>query len=336
MQIATLVPQRRGAICVFRSSGQEPGLFVRFMCYGSADALRIDAPPLPVVGTWGIVAFPTNDIRNGVWLGSYYPAFQDAINASDSPADAFQDYSSHYSGAWSLTDARGQRALQHPDGSYQTVGSGAAALPVAYRHIVDSTGAQQRVPFPQSQRVPSPPSAYAIRTQHVTGTNILMPDVSGSVMASGATGAQMEFNFGGTTHIISPTGATTITGASNAPMAFNFGGTNQTIAGNGQTTFTGAEGAGIVINYGGTIVNVASNGAVVITLADGQAMTVNQSTGGEASGFVVLDNKMVDQFNNHTHPVTAAPGTTGVPTTPIAANDINNTNIGLNGDVATS
>ena len=59
-----------GALTVIFRSGQLPGLPVKYGYQGPADALRISQPPLPGRGTWGLVAFPNGDIRNGIWICS--------------------------------------------------------------------------------------------------------------------------------------------------------------------------------------------------------------------------------------------------------------------------
>lgn len=161
-----------GMTVSFGSSGQIPGYHVRVLHYGAADAVRVSQRPLPGVGTWGLVAFVNNDIRNGVWLGAYYPSQVDAVVGTQAP---FTDYEAHWSGFWRLLDMAGQFNVVFPDGTSLTV-SESGEVPVPTRNVVGPDQKQVPQPFTQEQRVPSPPSPFQIVLRTAGGVTLTIQD----------------------------------------------------------------------------------------------------------------------------------------------------------------
>jgi hypothetical protein len=195
-------PEHGGLIVGFHT-GQLPAMPVGMMYSGYADPLRIHQTPLPQKGTHGLVVFPGGDLRNGRWVGSYYPDQRDAITSD--PSDPTVDYYAHWSGFWSYLDASGTLAMQWPDSSYLVVGSG-SALPAVYRHIVDQNGDQQRVEYTMANRVQNPPGApFSVNFAQASGTTFSL-DTSGSVTIVGGPQATLKITFRGATLNIDASG----------------------------------------------------------------------------------------------------------------------------------
>lgn len=186
-------PQDQDSVVVmFPNSGQIAGYPVKVLHRGAADFMRIDQDPLPTRGTWGLVAFPEGDVRNGIWLGSYYPAKANAVTSP--PGDPTVRYHAHYSGDWDYLDGAGVEAHQWADGSYFVAGSG--ALPTAYRQTVDENQTVSRLAYARSARIPSPPSAFPFTYVHESGTSISV-DVSGNVTVALAASKVLNITQGG-------------------------------------------------------------------------------------------------------------------------------------------
>jgi phage baseplate assembly protein gpV len=196
--------------------------------YDYADAVRVRQKPLPTIGSWGIVLFPYGDVRNGVWLGSYYPSQMDALTGSQASGqgalDPFLDYETSFSGFWWLRDGQGNYAAQWPDGSWLTIGEGTSGttLPTVYRHTVVNNQ-QQVVPFTQAERVSNPPNAYNFTWEHKSGTTVAV-DTSGNVTVSGAPGASLTFDFGTATLTVNASGNITLAVPSAEHVDFTQGG----------------------------------------------------------------------------------------------------------------
>lgn len=203
-----------GLQVAFKSTGQGPTVPVTVL-HDQADALRVRQRPLPVPGSWGLVAFPYGDVRNGVWLGAVYPSLIDALTTTDASGaaangtDPYIDYMSHFSGYWFMRDGMGNAAEQYPDGSYMLAASG-TTLPTVYRHIVEDNK-QKQVALAQSDRIPSPPNPFNYLFHHQTGTEVSV-DVSGNVVVSGSSvsGATLTLLFGGTSLSIDASGQVTL------------------------------------------------------------------------------------------------------------------------------
>lgn len=198
-----------GVQVVFQTTGQNPSFPVQIL-RDSAGALQTRQKPLPQLGSWGIVLFPRGDLRNGIWLGSYYASKLDALTLTGpsgaAPTDPFIDYEAHYSGAWRLLDGLGNVAQQFADGSWMTFASG-VGLPTTYRHTVSAGQEQQAIPFPFSERAPNAPGAFNFEFQHKSGTQVSV-DSSGNVAVSGAAGATLTLRFRNISFTLGPSGAT--------------------------------------------------------------------------------------------------------------------------------
>ena len=169
-QVIQQVPKEH-AVLVRLQTGEQPVFPIEVGYHGYADPFRINQHPLPQVGTWGLVAFVNGDIRNGVWICSYYAQQADAI-ASDT--DPTLEYESHWSGFWRSLNQAGTFAAQWPDGTSLVIGSG-IALPAPTRHIVNQNSqVQQTIPFTMADRVPSPPSAFQLQLTMKSGTTLTL------------------------------------------------------------------------------------------------------------------------------------------------------------------
>jgi hypothetical protein len=184
-QVYAHAPDNGGVRVILRSSGQDPGYVIRMGYTGPADTLRIRQRPLPTRGSWGLIAFPYGDIRNGVWICTILPSLADALTSTASGAsalDPFIDYESHYSGFWKMLDGLGQLAMEFPDGSSFVLGSG-STLPTTYRHTVTSGNAREKIPFVSADRVPNPPPPFVLNLAMKSGATIAV-DASGNVSVS--------------------------------------------------------------------------------------------------------------------------------------------------------
>lgn len=181
------------AMVVAFPSLQMPGTSVRRLYDGSADSLRISKKPLPTRGTHGLVIFPMGDLRNPVWLGAIQQNLSDAIPSDAN--DPFMHYDSHFSGHWSLLDQFGNHATQFADGTSLTVNASGGALPTTYRNIVDQNQERQRVAFPFSQRVPSPPQPFTLSISQATSGSLggatVTIDASGNVNITPSAGGNV-------------------------------------------------------------------------------------------------------------------------------------------------
>lgn len=180
-------------LVMFPNSGQIVGYPVKILHHGPADMFRVKQAPLPMRGTWGLVAFPDGDIRNGIWLGAYYPSKQNAVTSP--PNDPTVEYDAHYSGDWRYLDGTGAAARQWADGSYFVAGN-AGVLPTIYRQLVNTAQQVVRTVFSQSTRVPSPPAAFPFKFVHASGTSISV-DVSGNAHIDLAAGKTLQITQGG-------------------------------------------------------------------------------------------------------------------------------------------
>jgi hypothetical protein len=282
-------PNGGGIVVNLRTSGQLLGFPIRMSYRNSADGLRIKQDPLPGLGSWALVAFPYGDHRNGIFLGSYLPSQVDAITTKGDKFDPFLDYESTFSGHWSLLDGQGNQAIEYADGSYFTAASG-LGLPTIYRHIVDQNQTQQRVAFTRADRIPNPPSPFYFQYQHASGTSFT----------------------------VNPSGSVTVSGVAGASGLFEFGGTTVSIDASGNTTTNGASGAAFAANFNGASIKISSSG--VITLNTDSIVQI-ELNGAPAADALALVSKLVSKFNAHTHPDPQG-GTTGTPTSPWSASDI--------------
>jgi hypothetical protein len=191
-------PPRRVQV-VFGSTGQQPSFTVQMgLDYGNA--LSVRQKPLPGIGSWGLVAFPRGDYRNGIWLCTYMPNLMDAMTYAGQATDPFIDMEAHFSGYWRQLDGKGQEAKQWPDGSFFNAASGGGSiltLPTVYRHIVDNNQ-QKRVPYTRQDRIPNPPSPFGFAFVHQTGT-LATIGPSGNALVSGAAGKTITLVANGAT-----------------------------------------------------------------------------------------------------------------------------------------
>lgn len=198
LQIVTCIGQdpnsQDGILIQLSNSGQILGIPAKVLHDGAADALRVNAMPLPVRGTKGLVAFVNNDVRNAIWLGSVYTNFVSAVTA---PADdPNQEYHAHNSGDWRLLDGAGNYAHQFADGSYLSV-SAAGSLPTTFRRTVNAAQALIRQVFPFSERAPNPPAMpFVFNFVSASGTSVNI-DAAGNLNVDLAASKTLNISQGG-------------------------------------------------------------------------------------------------------------------------------------------
>ncbi len=179
-------------VMVLYPSGQMPGIPVTVVSDGPADALRVKQHALPTPGTWGIVAFPAGDIRNGVWLGSLYAQ---NVQAYTNTTDPHFEYDSHYSGYYKWLDQTGNQNIYYPDGTAVVVGTATSPDPT-FRQIVNADQSSGSVEFTPSERVPSTPSPFNYTVLHPSGAQVQI-EANGAVNITVATGQTLNINLNG-------------------------------------------------------------------------------------------------------------------------------------------
>ena len=244
--------------------GQSPALSVAVLTHGPRDGVRGDFPELPMPGTWGLVAFPSSDGRNGHWIGSAEPALNDANPGA--PATVSPRYRAHYAGGWHWTGPDGTTVERLADGSYLLSG---ASLPVPTRHTVDGGQNRQRTPFTDAERNPSPPGPYPLQAVHATGSAIGF-DASGNVTASAASGKTVTASANGASIVIGAAGQVTVTTASGQALTLSCNGASIVMDASGDITLTAA--GGVVAKLAGAILSVGAS-ATPVRLANGSAST---------------------------------------------------------------
>jgi hypothetical protein len=245
-----------------RLGGQSPAVRVRVLTHGPRDAVRGHFPELPLPGTWGLVAFASEDGRNGHWIGATEPALNDASpNAAGKVSPRYQ---AHYAGGWSFTGPDGVVAEVLADGSYFLSGT---ALPAPTRHTVDEQHKRQATPFTASERNPSPPGPYPARFNHKSGASVAVT-AAGAVSAAAAPGQTATLSANGASVTIGAAGQVTVNAASGEPITMACNGGSVTIDASGNITLTAASGP--VATLSGGIMKVGA-GATPVRLASGGA-----------------------------------------------------------------
>jgi hypothetical protein len=244
--------------------GQSPAVKVRVLTHGPRDAVRGTFPELPMPGTWGLVAFPSEDGRNGHWLGATEPALNDA--SPNTAGKVSPRYAAHYAGGWSYTGPDGTTAESLADGSYFLSGT---ALPVPTRHTLDGQQKRQATAFTAAERNPSPPGPYPATFVHKSGASMAV-SAAGAVSASAAAGQTATVSANGASVVIGAAGQVTVSTASGEPLTLSCNGGSIVIDASGNVTVTSASGPTVTLS--GTIMRVGA-GATPVRLANGAAST---------------------------------------------------------------
>ena len=186
--------------------GQGPAIPVSPLLQGHCDAVRGDFPPLPAVGTHGLVLFSRGDLRNGRWVGGNFPALTDS--SAHSASEPNMRYRAEFGGGWSLVDEGGQQFQQWPDGTSLTIGSGTAA---PTRHTLGPNQVREATPFPLNQRVAAAVAPMPITLMHATGVQIVL-GASGAVSVVGVAGQPVDLSCGGSSVVLDGSGNATVSG----------------------------------------------------------------------------------------------------------------------------
>lgn len=287
------------AVLVSLPSMQQISVPAKILYIGTSDATRIEQMPLPVIGTWGLVAFPYGLIESAIWLGSFYQTGVTAVNTSKNPTDGDgqQRYMSHASGSWSLLDYIGQYAMTFGDNT-QFLVNASNQTPTTYRRVVDSEGVLTSVPYYQSDRNPSPPPPFWISLNHPGSGASWTISPSGEVTIlgggpHGSTQALLDLAPDGTATlqggegvlaslVIQPNGITTIQTGGNpgaVGSGVQVGPTAVFDPQAGLITITGANSKSkITMDINGAVVVTAANGSSSITMDQSGNISV-QATG---------------------------------------------------------
>jgi hypothetical protein len=226
--------------------GAGPTLSVRVGTHGPRDGVTGHFPALPTAGTHGVVCFPRQDSRNGVWLCSTSTQLTDADNHQ--PGNGASDYAAHYGGGWSYRDHNGSLVEAFPDG---TVIQAGPTLPAPTRHTIDGNQARQRTPFPLAQRITQPVSPFPLSIQHPTGASAVLT-ASGGWQITAASGQTVVLSVAG--------------GA-----VFTVAGNNLTVASDATVTVTSST----AINLVAPAISATNGGAAIaVQLANSTTSTV--------------------------------------------------------------
>jgi len=188
--------------------GAGPTLAVRVGSHGPRDGVTGHFPALPTAGTHGIVCFPRQDSRNGVWLCSVSTQLTDADNHQ--PGNGASDYAAHYGGGWSWRGQDGTVAEVLPDGTAIQLGP---VLPAPTRHTVDGQQMRQRTAWPTAQRVAQAVSPFPLSISHPTGASGVLT-ASGGWSVTAASGQPVMLSANGSSVVIDGAGNITMTVAS--------------------------------------------------------------------------------------------------------------------------
>ena len=180
--------------------GQMPTLSCQVLTHGPRDGVVGRFPALPTQGTHGLVAFPSQDSRNGIWLGSISTQLTDA--SAHAPGNGAADYAAHYGGGWSWRGQDGTVAEVLPDGTTLQLGP---VLPTPTRHTVDGSQARQRTPYTAAQRRPQTPAPFPLSVTHPTGATATL-SVSGAWSLVAASGQTVTLSANGSTVVIDASG----------------------------------------------------------------------------------------------------------------------------------
>jgi hypothetical protein len=310
------------AVYVSLPSMQSISTPVKILFHGTSDASRIEQQPLPIVGTWGLVAFPYGLVEGAIWLGSFYQTGVTAVNASNHATneDGQMKYMSHASGSWYLLDYLGQYAMTFGDNTQILINSD-NNTPTTHRQVIDPEKGYSAIEYFQSDRNPNPSPPFWISLNHPGSGASATISPSGDVLilGGGPLGTtQAAFNLindgtaimrGGNgvqaSWTIQPNGITTLQTGTNpgaVGSGIQTGPTAQFDPQQGLITITGANGkASAVINKDGDVLITAADGnsnihmdkdgAVIATAANGHSQ-INMDKNGNIT--IKTDNGQIN------------------------------------------
>ncbi len=302
-------------------SGQTPPFTFQVMRPGCSDSFRINQTSLPVVGTWGLVAFVNGDERTGFWMGSVDANY---ITAVQNIQDPYLEFESHYSGYVSYLDQNSISFEQFADGTY-ILCSNSTTPPALTRTIVNQDQSLSTVSLNLSDRITNIPSPRYFILNHASGTDTEIAP-SGAVSVQIASGGTLTAICGGSTAEIDSSGNTTFTGASGASFEALFNGATLKIDGSGIVTISTPQ----PVNVGGSVINLqspvvlgnssggsASSPGPIAMSAPGMSITASGGT-----GLALVNANLVSLFNNHVHGNGNGGANTTAPTTAMGSSDL--------------
>ncbi len=302
-------------------SGQSPPFTFQVIRNGCSDPYRINQPPLPVVGTWGIVASVNADERMGYWLGAVDANYITSVQNNNDP---YLKFESHYSGYVDYLDSQSIAFKQYADGTYLLC-STSTTPPLLTRTIVNQDQTLSTVSLDLADRINSIPSPRYFIFNHASGTDFTV-DPSGSVSLQIASNGTLDALCGGSSVNIDSTGNTTITGASGASFSANFNGATISIDSSGVISITTPQ----PVNVSGSVINLespvvlgtasgglASSPGPIAMSAPGMSITASGGT-----GLALVNSNLLTLFNNHVHGNGNGGADTTAPTTSMTSSDL--------------
>lgn len=302
-------------------SGQMPPFTFQVMRPGCSDSFRINQNSLPVVGTWGIVAFVNGDERTGFWVGSVDANY---ITAVQNNQDPYLKFESHYSGYVSYLDQNSVSFEQFADGTY-ILCSNSTTPPALTRTIVNQDQSLSTVSLNLTDRITSVPSPRYFILNHASGTNVEIAP-SGAATVQIASGGTLTASCGGSVAEMDSSGNTTITGASGASFEAVFNGATIKIDGTGIITLSTPQ----PVNVTGSVINLtapvvlgtasggsASSPGPIAMSAPGMSITASGGT-----GLALVNANLEALFNNHVHTGNGAGNLTSPPTTSLGSTEL--------------
>lgn len=282
-------PGNGGLIVMLPTFGQVAGtgVSVKILYHGAADGIRVKQASLPERGTWGLVIFPSGNIKDGFWVGSYFPNLGDALSVGPKMGDVTTDpnagvieYHSHWSGFWSYLDGSGTMAAQWPESSSFVAGN-SGLVPTVFRHTVDEGQNRTQQEVTMADRVPTPPANFTFKFHHNSGTTITI-DPSGNVDVTTAPNA--NFTLETPSGLIAETAQKTITLTATGDIKFH---TNANmiveVGGNLSATVSGSATVAIAGNAATSI-----GGSATVNVTGGLTATVGGTAQVNATGAINL------------------------------------------------
>lgn len=293
------------SVFVSLPSMQQIGTAVKLLINGPNDSSRVEQNPLPIMGTWGLVAILGGDPKSAIWCGAIAQSAVNAFTFSNPPTDedGQTKYMSHASGAFSILDYYGNYFYGSPDGTTLALNATGEG-PTIYRNSVDESGNQIAVEVPNTiskYRNTNPPGPFNLVLNHPSGSSISITP-SGMVSIISGNPAQASIT-------MTPSGIVTIGTGSNQAS-----GEGPTIILNpvAKTVYiAGQKGLGAIqMDQNGNVTIVSA--ATIKIDAQGGDIQLDTSTHMDSV------NTIISTFNSHVHSgVTSGSSDSGPPTTPL-------------------
>ncbi len=189
--VQSVDPQNQQVNVILRS-GQIPPP-VQVGTQGPNDALRVRQAPMPTRGTRVLIAYPSDDLRNGVIICSLPASMQNAFTSAQN--DPHVEYEAHWSGYVSYRDQTGSSFQRYPDGSTIVMGA-VSGVPTLYRNIITSGQQQVRQPVTPAQQVSGSVAPFVVAMNLANGVKVGI-DGTGAMSLEIPAGQSFNLTVGG-------------------------------------------------------------------------------------------------------------------------------------------